>query len=314
MSGWLRNATVLIQPVTTTKECGMSLRLHHWIRDLYLATTDGHGSDLPAALLDRVAVHIPHAVSHWQVVDASGSVLSHCEHHTIRHTALDARGGHKKIPDRAKTPGPRLAAFAVNRHGSQQTHRFTFWRDESAAAFDNEERSTLEQIVEHLAGADMLGRRIASLTVATNGVDGEGVGLAVVNNAGQLTATDAKFTRLLREVVPNWDGRTLPFTLPAEIDPARPGIVFKGLWVGLQRVAAGHELRVRPDRRAVKLSDREIEIAGRVAQGFTFREISKEIGVAPSTVSTHLYNLYAKLGIRRRAELVAWIKQHNGAR
>ncbi|HUP92990.1 MAG TPA: helix-turn-helix transcriptional regulator [Solimonas sp.] len=71
--------------------------------------------------------------------------------------------------------------------------------------------------------------------------------------------------------------------------------------------AMSDEVRFRKSAGAGVLSDRESEIARRVGAGLTFKEIARELGLAPSTVSTHLYNLYAKLGIRRRAELVQWL-------
>ena len=278
----------------------MSLRLHQWIRDLYLLAARSGTSELPALLLERVSQLVPHASSQWQVVDAHGRMIAHCGHDSRSPPGGTDRG--------SEAPGD-SATFAVGGHDSQHSHRFSFGRHRSASAFDVEERALLERIVEHLAGAEALSRQLAS-RVAANADEPRSVGTATVDRRGQLTATDAEFTRLLREAQPAWDGRTLPFKLPETIDPARPGIVYKGLWVAIEPVANGHVLRVRPDRRAVKLSDREREIAERVAEGYTFREIGTAIGVAPSTVSTHLYNLYAKLGIRRRAELVTWLRQH----
>jgi DNA-binding CsgD family transcriptional regulator len=284
----------------------MSLRLHQWIRDLYLFAVDHRSGSLPAALLDRVTQQVPHSASHWQVLDAHGNVVSQCMHDVSgRMPTGNSRGTEDHLP----SAGPRVAVFAVNGHDSGQSHRFTFRRDEAVSPFDVDERAALERIVEHLTGADMLGRRIAQHAASSN-ADRGGVGIALVDRSGRLNAIDAEFVRLLREVVPDWNGTRLPFEIQEPIDPTRPGFVFKGLWVAIQPQPSGHELRIRPDRRAIKLSDRELEIAERVAEGFTFREIGMEIGVAPSTVSTHLYNLYAKLGIRRRAELVAWLKHH----
>ena len=50
-----------------------------------------------------------------------------------------------------------------------------------------------------------------------------------------------------------------------------------------------------------------MQVALKLAGGLTFKEIARDLGLAPSTVSTHAYNLYDKLGIRRRAQLVEWV-------
>ena len=56
---------------------------------------------------------------------------------------------------------------------------------------------------------------------------------------------------------------------------------------------------------AALLSPREREILGLVASGMTNREIAAVLFIAPGTVRKHLDNVYAKLGVRSRAQAVA---------
>lgn len=51
------------------------------------------------------------------------------------------------------------------------------------------------------------------------------------------------------------------------------------------------------------LSPREIEIASAYAQGDTYQAISFRLGIAPSTVRTHLATIYRKLGVSTKLEL-----------
>ena len=51
------------------------------------------------------------------------------------------------------------------------------------------------------------------------------------------------------------------------------------------------------------LSDREIEVTGLVAQGFTNEEIGKTLDICKQTVKTHLRNIYSKTDIHDRANL-----------
>jgi len=53
------------------------------------------------------------------------------------------------------------------------------------------------------------------------------------------------------------------------------------------------------------LSPREREILRLVASGLTNREIATGLFIAPGTVRKHLDNIYAKLGVRSRAQAVA---------
>lgn len=58
----------------------------------------------------------------------------------------------------------------------------------------------------------------------------------------------------------------------------------------------------QPDESALGLSTREIEVLRLVDRGLSNREIAETLFVAPSTVKTHLENVYDKLGVRRRTQ------------
>lgn len=60
---------------------------------------------------------------------------------------------------------------------------------------------------------------------------------------------------------------------------------------------------VRPTDPFACLSVRECEIAGQVARGRSNKEIARALDISPNTVSSHLRQIFAKLGLVRRAEL-----------
>ena len=65
-------------------------------------------------------------------------------------------------------------------------------------------------------------------------------------------------------------------------------------------VSPREEPRIRPD-----LSDREIEVLRRVANGRSNRGIGTELGLSALTVKSHLARISRKLGTGDRAQLVA---------
>jgi DNA-binding CsgD family transcriptional regulator len=88
---------------------------------------------------------------------------------------------------------------------------------------------------------------------------------------------------------------------------------------GRARDEAARELRRlgrRVQRRtrdgAGPLTAREREIAGLVAAGATSREVAAQLVLSPRTVEAHLRNVYGKLGVRSRVELVRELERRNG--
>lgn len=57
------------------------------------------------------------------------------------------------------------------------------------------------------------------------------------------------------------------------------------------------------------LTAREVEIVRMAAQGLRNRAIGEQLGISESTVKVHLYNVFQKLGVEGRVELVLWAQQ-----
>ena len=56
----------------------------------------------------------------------------------------------------------------------------------------------------------------------------------------------------------------------------------------------------------VVISERELDVLRKVAEGLSNREIGEELHIAESTVKNHLRNILEKLRLRNRAQLVAY--------
>lgn len=69
--------------------------------------------------------------------------------------------------------------------------------------------------------------------------------------------------------------------------------------------AAGAETAGRGTRDAAELTPREMEVLRLVAQGRSNREIADELFISVKTVSVHVSNILAKLGVSTRGEAAA---------
>ena len=61
------------------------------------------------------------------------------------------------------------------------------------------------------------------------------------------------------------------------------------------------------------MTDSELAVARRVAQGLTNREVAEQLFVSPHTVSSHLRSIFAKLDINSRLALARIAAEHDGA-
>ena len=89
----------------------------------------------------------------------------------------------------------------------------------------------------------------------------------------------------------------------AALDPAVQHHVVAAVAGGDARGAAGAAL---PDG----LTPREAEVLALIARGLTNREIAADLVVSEATVKSHVNHLFAKAGVRDRAQAVAYAFRH----
>jgi two-component system nitrate/nitrite response regulator NarL len=83
--------------------------------------------------------------------------------------------------------------------------------------------------------------------------------------------------------------------------------VARGRTVLAPEVQAGlvGEMRARSEPERPLLSQREADVLALIAQGLSAPEIAERLVISPSTVKTHIRNLFEKLDVSDRAEAVA---------
>jgi DNA-binding NarL/FixJ family response regulator len=134
------------------------------------------------------------------------------------------------------------------------------------------------------------------VVVLTTYADDDSVFSALKAGARGFLTKDAGAEEIARAIIAVRDGE-------AQLDPS------------VQRRLVEALAANRPVRRTTDLPDgltpREAEVLKLIAAGRTNAEIARELYVAESTVKTHVNNLFAKAGLRDRAQAVTYAYRHH---
>ncbi|WP_236792807.1 alpha/beta fold hydrolase [Amycolatopsis sp. GM8] len=111
--------------------------------------------------------------------------------------------------------------------------------------------------------------------------------------------------------------RGTPFELGREVATLIPGatliplpgaahLFYHGDWSAVAEAATGF----LAEQAGTGLTERELQVAGLVAEGLTNQAIARRLSVAPRTAETHVENIRRKLAVRSRAQIAVWVTRH----
>lgn len=93
--------------------------------------------------------------------------------------------------------------------------------------------------------------------------------------------------------------------LRKNIDIIRSGGALITPDVALKLFRKMHKPQERFEDNAANLTTREKEVVNELLKGLTYKEIAIALGISPTTVNDHLKNVYFKMGVRTKSELIA---------
>ena len=112
-------------------------------------------------------------------------------------------------------------------------------------------------------------------------------------------------------------GREVAALIPGATLVPLPGsshLFYHGDWLAV--IDAVLDFLRDPASAGPRLTGRELEVAGLVAEGLTNHAIARRLSVAPRTAEAHVENIRRKLQVRSRAQIAAWVTEqrlHPGA-
>ena len=106
-------------------------------------------------------------------------------------------------------------------------------------------------------------------------------------------------------------GREVAALIPGATLIPLPGsshLFYHGDWGAVLEAVVG--FLSEPTSSEPRLTGRELEVAGLVAEGLTNQAIARRLSVAPRTAEAHVENIRRKLQVRSRAQIAAWVTEH----
>jgi len=170
-------------------------------------------------------------------------------------------------------------------------------RFERACRFNHDEQRVIRHVVYHLMNAASLA---GSVHLGQVSASDPHKNFALCDVHGACHEMQPLFHNLIAEKYPGWKGQELPFQLP---EPGEAPMRARGLLVRTRRVGEFLLAQAWEEGPLDLLTAREREIVTSVCRGLSFKEVARPLGIAPSTVSNHLYRVYEKLGVSSRTEL-----------
>jgi DNA-binding CsgD family transcriptional regulator len=200
-------------------------------------------------------------------------------------------------------------------------------RTNECPPFTEQERSTVESLIPHLAQACAANRLERAQDIIDLGRRSAFHNI-VASRDGLLIAAESSATKMLLEEWPEWAGGRLPAPIADAInavitnavttsDVATTADVESPLILRFRTLVAHihtHDNQVLVRLRGPSVIDglgaRELLVAERFAAGASYKEIAKALDISPSTVSNQLGVVYSKLGVANkialRRELERW--------
>jgi DNA-binding CsgD family transcriptional regulator len=302
------------------------MELHRYSRLIYDLHTGAR--DLPSAAFQdwaiaRVRRDLPFDSAWWGVgtMADAGHTLLHAVDYGTRHdfareleAIRDVDDVNERIRDplgatvlkAGHSPDPFLRRFDT-RHGlhsilatavpdsSGKLMQFiSLYRPEGARPFTESERAAKEALVPHLMRAWETNWDAAPAT-------GSAPPAALLSADGGVIAADPGFVALLRAAWPGWCGKRLVLR-DGGFDGPRTAAAALAITVAPGGAPGTRRVLLRPNRNGT-LTAREHAVADHYANGLSYKEIAKALGITPDTVRSYIKACYTKLEVRNKVQL-----------
>ncbi|MDG9882356.1 helix-turn-helix transcriptional regulator [Pseudomonas sp. GD04058] len=171
------------------------------------------------------------------------------------------------------------------------------YRAPGAPRFTEQDRLILDNAMLHLVAAVSANQIRTLVTKRESLSPSRNLALAVCDQRGTLQCAERGFVDLLLGEWPQWSGPLLPMAVDGR------GHEGKHLQIEASAVGDLFLLAARPRGALAQLSPREQDVALGFGEGKTYKEIARDLGMAPNTVRHHIRAIYHKLGVNDKTRI-----------
>jgi DNA-binding CsgD family transcriptional regulator len=190
-------------------------------------------------------------------------------------------------------------AVTVELPGSGLMFFVSMYRSEDSPAFDERDGCLLEEFMQHLLSHWHARVQELLRQTAPKATDA----FALADDHGNLLYLGNRLGRLLHATHPQWTGSALPVALTPALKGAPATLALGGQQLTVQACGELWVLSLEGKGQTAGLAPRERSVALLYAQGRSYKEIARLLGLSPATVRTYLRNAYLQLGVRNKVEL-----------
>lgn len=178
----------------------------------------------------------------------------------------------------------------------------SLYRKPGGPEFTPQERA-LKQFAFPLMASVWHHNQIAHLKGISGGSPGQAA--AVCDREGLIRHADQEFIEHLQSEWPDWNAPLLPGELSQWLSgPERSDFIGNQIMLSAAIMDDLILLLCQPRGATALLTPREEQVARSFSDGLTYKEISAELAVSPSTARRHIESIYRKLGVSNKVELV----------
>lgn len=178
----------------------------------------------------------------------------------------------------------------------------SLYRSFDEADFSDREKSLKQLLIPHMVNAYRI--KLFRESLAVDASAERFWDMAIVDSRGAIHHASPGLIKLLRKHWKDWRGPYLPKEVMDRLSGEPPWFFIDSFYFSLSPLRESLMFMKCKDTNCLKnLGVSECKVAFLLSLGWSYKEVSRGLGISPSTVTNHVNHIYSKLNIASKNEL-----------